>query len=60
MEIVTKIAPLALAFIMLGLGLGLSIKIKELKDLTRSSIIIGLIFSLGILLVGIVVVPILS
>ena len=30
MEIVTKIAPLALAFIMLGLGLGLSI-----KDFTR-------------------------
>ena len=42
------------------IALGLSIKIKELKDLTRSSIIIGLIFSLGILLVGIVVVPILS
>ena len=30
MEIVTKIAPLALAFIMLGLGLGLSV-----KDFTR-------------------------
>ena len=42
------------------IALGLSIKIKELKDLTRSSIIIGLIFSLGILLVGIAVVPILS
>ena len=42
------------------IALGLSIKIKELKDLTRSSIIVGLIFSLGILLVGIVVVPILS
>ena len=42
------------------IALGLSIKIKELKNLTRSSIIIGLIFSLGILLVGIVVVPILS
>ena len=42
------------------IALGLSFKIKELKDLTRSSIIIGLIFSLGILLVGIVVVPILS
>lgn len=42
------------------IALGLSIKIKELKDLTRSSIIIGFIFSLGILLVGIVIVPILS
>jgi uncharacterized integral membrane protein (TIGR00698 family) len=42
------------------IALGMSIKIKELKDLTRSSIIIGLIFSFGILLVGIVVVPILS
>ena len=41
-------------------ALGLSIKIKELKDLSSSSIIIGLIFSLGILLVGIVVVPIFS
>ena len=41
-------------------ALGLSIKIKELKDLSSSSIVIGLIFSLGILLVGIVVVPILS
>ena len=30
MEIVTKIAPIALALIMLGLGLGLS-----LKDFTR-------------------------
>ena len=30
MEIVTKIAPIALALIMLGLGLGLSI-----KDFTR-------------------------
>ena len=42
------------------IALGLSIKIKELKDLTRSSVIIGLIFSLGILLVGIIVMPILS
>ena len=42
------------------IALGLSIKIKELKDLTCSSIIIGFIFSLGILLVGIVIVPILS
>lgn len=42
------------------IALGLSIKIKELKELTRSSIIIGFIFSLGILLVGIVIVPILS
>lgn len=42
------------------IALGLSIKINELKDLTRSSIIIGFIFSLGILLVGIVIVPILS
>ena len=41
-------------------ALGLSIKIKELKDLSSSSIVIGLIFSLGILLVGIVMVPILS
>ena len=42
------------------IAFGLSIKIKELKDLTRSSIIIGFIFSLGILLAGIVIVPILS
>ena len=42
------------------IALGLSIKIKELKDLSSSSIVIGLIFSLGILLVGIVMVPILS
>ena len=41
-------------------ALGLSIKIKELKDLSSSSIIIGLIFSLGILLVGIVMVQVLS
>jgi uncharacterized integral membrane protein (TIGR00698 family) len=41
-------------------ALGLSIKIKELNDLTSSSIVIGLIFSLGILLFGIAVVPILS
>ena len=42
------------------IALGLSIKIKELKDLSISSIVIGLIFSLAILLVGIVVLPILS
>ena len=42
------------------IALGLSIKIKELKDLSRSSIVIGLAFSLGILLVGIVVIPIFS
>ena len=42
------------------IALGLSIKIKELKDLSISSIVIGLIFSLAILLVGIVVMPILS
>ena len=42
------------------IALGLSIKIKELKDLSRSSIVIGLVFSLGILLVGIVVIPIFS
>ena len=42
------------------IALGLSIKIKELKDLSRTSIVIGLVFSLGILLVGIVVIPIFS
>jgi uncharacterized membrane protein YadS len=42
------------------IALGLSIKIKELKDLSHSSIVIGLVFSLGILLVGIVVIPIFS
>ena len=42
------------------IALGLSIKIKELKNLSRSSIVIGLVFSLGMLLVGIVVIPIFS
>ena len=39
------------------IALGLSIKIKELKDLSWSSIFIGLIFSLGILLAGVILIP---
>ena len=42
------------------IALGLSIKIKELKDLSTSSIVIGLIFSLGVLFVGIIVIPIIG
>ena len=42
------------------IALGLSIKIKELKDLSSSSIVIGLIFSLGVLFVGIIVIPIIG
>ena len=42
------------------IALGLSIKIKELKELSYSSIVIGLIFSLGILLTGIVLIPIIA
>ena len=42
------------------IALGLSIKIKELKDLSISSIVIGLIFSLGVLFVGIIVIPIIG
>ena len=41
-------------------ALGLSIKIKELKDLSISSIVIGLIFSLGVLFIGIIVIPIIG
>jgi len=39
-------------------ALGISIKIKELKGLSYSSIIIGLIFSIGVFFVGIVLIPI--
>jgi len=42
------------------IALGLSIKIKELKNLSYSSIVIGLIFSLGVLFVGIVLIPIIN
>jgi len=42
------------------IALGLSIKIKELKGLSYSSIVIGLIFSLGVLFVGIVLIPIIN
>jgi len=42
------------------IALGLSIKIKELKSLSYSSILIGLIFSLGVLFVGIVLIPIIN
>ena len=49
MEIVTKIAPLALAFIMLGLGLGLSIKdfIRVIK--TPKDFLIGFVCQLILL-----------
>ena len=49
MEIVTKIAPLALAFIMLGLGLGLSIKdfTREIK--TPKDFLIGFVCQLILL-----------
>ena len=39
------------------IALGLSIKIKELKGLSFSPIVIGLIFSLGVFFVGIVIIP---
>ena len=42
------------------IALGLSIKIKELKGLSYSSILIGFIFSLGVLFVGIVLIPIVN
>jgi len=42
------------------IALGLSIKIKELKNLSTSSIVIGLMFSLGVLFVGIIVIPIIG
>ena len=42
------------------IALGLSIKIKELKDLSRSSITIGLIFSLGVFLFGVITIPFIS
>ena len=42
------------------IALGLSIKIKELKGLSYSSILIGLIFSLGVFFVGIVLIPIIN
>ena len=42
------------------IALGLSIRIRELKDLSSSSIIIGLIFSLGVLLFGIIIIPIIG
>ena len=41
-------------------ALGLSIKIKELKDLSSSSIVIGLLFSLGVLFVAIIIIPIIG
>ena len=42
------------------IALGLSIKIKKLKGLSYSSIVIGLIFTLGVLFVGIVLIPIIN
>ena len=42
------------------IALGISIKIKELKGLSYSSILIGLTFSLGVLFVGIVLIPIIN
>ena len=42
------------------IALGFSIKIKELKGLSYSSIVIGLIFSLGVFFVGIVLIPIVN
>ena len=42
------------------ISLGISIKIKELKGLSNSSIVIGLIFSLGVFFVGIVLIPIVN
>ena len=42
------------------IALGLSIKIKELKNLSRSSITIGLIFSLGVFLFGLFTIPFIS
>jgi len=42
------------------IALGLSIKIKELKNLSTSSIVIGLMFSLEVLFVGIIVIPIIG
>ena len=47
-----------LGFVLIALGL--SIKIKELKDLSRSSIAIGLIFSLGVFLFGVITIPFIS
>ena len=49
MEIVTKIAPLALAFIMLGLGLGLSIKDFTRVIKTPKDFLIGIICQLILL-----------
>ena len=47
-----------LGFVLIALGL--SIKIKELKDLSRSSIAIGLIFSLVVFLFGVITIPFIS
>ena len=49
MEIVTKIAPLALAFIMLGLGLGLSIKDFTIVIKTPKDFLIGIVCQLILL-----------
>ena len=49
MEIVTKIAPLALAFIMLGLGLGLSIKDFTRVIRTPKDFLIGIVCQLILL-----------
>ena len=49
MEIVTKIAPLALAFIMLGLGLGLSIKDFKRVIKTPKDFLIGIVCQLILL-----------
>lgn len=49
MEIVTKIAPLALAFIMLGLGLGLSIKDFTRVIKTPKEFLIGIVCQLILL-----------
>lgn len=49
MEIVTKIAPLALAFIMLGLGLGLSVKDFTRVIKTPKDFLIGIVCQLILL-----------
>lgn len=49
MEIVTKIAPLALAFIMLGLGLGLSIKDFTRVIKTPKDFLVGIVCQLILL-----------
>ena len=52
MEIVTKIAPIALALIMLGLGLGLTIEDFTRVIKTPKDFLVGLISQLIILPIG--------